>query len=80
MSWAQIGYIRTAFTNACRRANLTGVRPYTLQGIFPSRLGMAVVNNRCFRNWDVGPITGEPTQKVVSLKVIEPEWRNWQTH
>ena len=37
--------VRTAFTNACGRANLCRVTPHTLRHTFASRLGMAGVNN-----------------------------------
>jgi len=37
--------VRTAFTNACQRANLSGVTPHTLRHTFASRLGMAGINN-----------------------------------
>ena len=37
--------VRTAFTNACERANLSGVTPHTLRHTFASRLGMAGINN-----------------------------------
>ena len=33
--------VRTAFTNACERAKLSGVTPHTLRHTFASRLGMA---------------------------------------
>jgi len=33
--------VRSAFTNACERANLSGVTPYTWRHTFASRLGMA---------------------------------------
>src|SRR5262249_39324024 len=33
--------VRTAFTNACQRANLSDVTPHTLRHTFASRLGMA---------------------------------------
>ncbi|MCI0625908.1 MAG: site-specific integrase [Acidobacteria bacterium] len=41
----RIRSVRTAFTNACERANLAGVSPHTLRHTFASRLGMAGVNN-----------------------------------
>jgi integrase len=37
--------IRTAFTNACQRAKLTGVTPHTLRHTFASRLAMEGVND-----------------------------------
>jgi integrase len=37
--------VRTAFTNACVRANLSAVTPYTLRHTFASWLGMAGINN-----------------------------------
>ena len=37
--------VRTAFTNACLRANLSAVTPHTLRHTFASRLGMAGINN-----------------------------------
>jgi integrase len=41
----QIKAVRTAFTNACQRANLSDVTPHTLRHTFASRLGMAGINN-----------------------------------
>jgi len=38
--------VRTAFTNACKRANLTGVTPHTLRHTFASRLGMRGAGDR----------------------------------
>lgn len=38
--------IRTAFENACERANLRGVTPHTLRHTFASRLAMAGVGNK----------------------------------
>jgi len=38
--------VRTAFTNACERANLADVTPHTLGHTFASRLGMAGINNQ----------------------------------
>lgn len=38
--------IRTAFTNACKRANLTGVTPHILRHTFTSRPGMRGAGDR----------------------------------
>ncbi len=38
--------IRTIFTTACKRANLTGVTPHTLRHTFASRLGMRGAGDR----------------------------------
>ncbi|PYV82850.1 MAG: hypothetical protein DMG05_27315, partial [Acidobacteria bacterium] len=38
--------VRTAFTTACKHANLTGVTPHTLRHTFASRLGMTGANDR----------------------------------
>ena len=41
--------IRTAFENACRRANLTDVTPHTLRHTFASRLGMSGTGDRALQ-------------------------------
>jgi integrase len=40
-----IASVRTAFTNACERANLSDVTPHTLRHTFASGLAMAGINN-----------------------------------
>jgi integrase len=93
--------VRTAFTNACRRAKLASVTPHTFRHTFASRLGMAGVNNlelQKLGRWKEPKMIlryahlcqenlaesleriGVSHEKLVHCKLIEPEWRNWQTH